>query len=95
MGTICFELLSTHDQYHQRGIHDVRRAFTFASNPEFIFHDSPGFETGDETQLKEVQQFIRERAKATDPDDQLHAIWYILIFRLPVYCLCIALGSVW
>jgi len=63
---------------HQRGIHDIRRPFAFASNPRFIFHDSPGFEAGDETQLKEVQQFIKDRAKATEPDDQLHAIWFEL-----------------
>ncbi|KAI9433708.1 hypothetical protein H4582DRAFT_2060681 [Lactarius indigo] len=42
----------------------------FASNPQFIFHDSPGFETGDERQLKKVQSFIEERARATEVDDQ-------------------------
>ncbi|KAG6811089.1 hypothetical protein H0H92_009015, partial [Tricholoma furcatifolium] len=40
----------------------------------FIFHDSPGFETGDECQLHQVLSFIRNRAMATDVDRQLHAI---------------------
>ena len=53
----------------------MRRPFGFASNPNFIFHDSPGFENGDDRQLKEVQSFIAERARATEVTDQLHAIW--------------------
>ncbi|KAI9433701.1 hypothetical protein H4582DRAFT_2185552, partial [Lactarius indigo] len=62
-----------------RGIHDIDRPFAFASNPQFIFHDSPGFETGDESQLKKVQSFIEKRARATEVDDQLHAIWFCFI----------------
>ncbi|KAG6905761.1 hypothetical protein DXG01_000853 [Tephrocybe rancida] len=61
-----------------RGIHDINRPFMFASNPQFIFHDSPGFEAGDESQLKKVQLFIKECAMATDPNEQLHAIWFCL-----------------
>ncbi|KAG6914091.1 hypothetical protein DXG01_002462 [Tephrocybe rancida] len=59
-----------------RGIHDINRPFSFASNPKFIFHDSPGFETGDKAQLKIVQEFIKKCANATKVDDQLHAIWF-------------------
>ncbi|KAI9433695.1 GTP-binding protein, partial [Lactarius indigo] len=63
----------------ERGIHDIDRPFAFASNPQFIFHDSPGIEAGDESQLKEVQSFIEKRARATEVDDQLHAIWFCFI----------------
>ena len=70
----------------QRGIHDIRRSFAFRSNPGFIFHDSPGFETGDKKQLQEVLSFLEEKAKSTDVDNQLHAIWSVslsqLIYRL-------------
>jgi len=59
-----------------RGIHDIKRPFAFKSNPQFIFHDSPGFETADENQLKQVKSFLEERAKATEVEDQLHAIWF-------------------
>ncbi|KAG6905304.1 hypothetical protein DXG01_003580, partial [Tephrocybe rancida] len=45
-------------------------------NSKFIFHDSPGFEAGDEAQLQTVQEFIKERANATEVDNQLHAIWF-------------------
>ncbi|PPQ92320.1 hypothetical protein CVT25_008526 [Psilocybe cyanescens] len=58
-----------------RGIHDINHPFAFESNPQFIFHDSRGFESGDESQLKEVQAFIEERARSTEPKLQLHAIW--------------------
>ncbi|KAG6809341.1 hypothetical protein H0H87_011953 [Tephrocybe sp. NHM501043] len=61
----------------KRGIHDIDRPFSFANKPEYIFHDSPGFETGDEDQLKKVQEFIQKHAEATSVDDQLHAIWCI------------------
>ncbi len=64
------------DTYHpQRGIHDIHRAFGFKANPGFAFHDSPGFEAGDDRQLKEAQSFITQCAKATDVADQLHVIW--------------------
>ncbi len=65
----------------KRGIHDINRPFAFANNPQFIFHDSPGFETGDESQLKAVQSFIEERARSTEVDSQLHAIWSLSLSR--------------
>ena len=66
------------DRYlYQRGIHDINRPFAFKSNPGFIFHDSPGFETGDERQLQKVLSFLEKKAKSTDVDDQLHAIWSV------------------
>ncbi|KAH8983751.1 hypothetical protein EDB92DRAFT_1557739 [Lactarius akahatsu] len=73
----------------ERGIHDIDRPFAFASNPQFIFHDSPGFETGDKSQLKKVQSFIEKRAKSTEVDDQLHAIWLLSLSRV------IALPNFW
>ncbi|KAG5729610.1 hypothetical protein E4T56_gene18836 [Termitomyces sp. T112] len=59
-----------------RGIHDIDRPFVFRSNPQFIFHDSPGFEAGDERQLEKVQEFIKSRAKVKEVNEQLHAIWF-------------------
>ncbi|KAG6829612.1 hypothetical protein H0H92_004019 [Tricholoma furcatifolium] len=37
-----------------------------------------GFEAGDERQLKQVLSFINERARATNVNEQLHAIWFCL-----------------
>ncbi|KAF5323214.1 hypothetical protein D9758_017319 [Tetrapyrgos nigripes] len=68
----------------QRGVHNIHRAFAFASNPQFIFHDSPGFEKGGAKELEDVQQFIENRAKATNVEDQLHAVCIDRYFR---FCL--------
>lgn len=67
------------DRFDQRGIHDIERSFVFKSNPRFIFHDSPGFEAGDERQLKDVLMFIEKRSKSNKVDDQLHVIWFVPI----------------
>ena len=66
----------------QRGKHDIHRSFAFSSNPGFIFHDSPGFETGDKKQLEDVLSFLEKKAKSTDVDDQLHAIWSVSLSQL-------------
>ncbi|PPQ87927.1 hypothetical protein CVT25_001195 [Psilocybe cyanescens] len=72
----------------QRGIHDINCPFAFESNLQFIFHDSRGFESGDESQLKEVQAFIEERARSTEPKLQLHAIWLAVPSVLNFYLFC-------
>ncbi|KDR86076.1 hypothetical protein GALMADRAFT_150392 [Galerina marginata CBS 339.88] len=60
----------------ERGIHDVRRSFTFKSNPRFIFHDSRGFEAGGEEEFKAVMTFIEDSTKSKEVGDQIHVIWY-------------------
>jgi len=62
----------------ERGYHDIDNQMIFASNPQFIFHDSPGFEAGSAEELQTVKNFIEDRAKRTSMNDQLHAIWYCL-----------------
>ena len=61
----------------QRGIHDINRPFAFRNSPGFIFHDSPGFETGDEKQLQEVLSFMEKNAKVTAIDEELYGIWSV------------------
>ncbi|KXN81009.1 hypothetical protein AN958_06471 [Leucoagaricus sp. SymC.cos] len=60
----------------ERGTHDIERQFAFKSNPKFIFHDSPGFEKGEEKQLQDVLSFIKKRSESNEPNEQLHAIWF-------------------
>ena len=54
----------------------------FASNPQFIFHDSRGFEAGSEDELRIVKRFIEDRAKRHHMQDQLHAIWCVQFYEL-------------
>ena len=61
----------------QRGGHDIDNQMIFKSNPGFIFHDSRGFEAGGDRELKLVLQFIQQRSKATNVNEQLHAIWCV------------------
>ena len=73
------------DSTYQRGIHDINRPFAFKSNPGFIFHDSPGFETGDKKQLQEVTSFLKKKAKSKEVKDQLHAIWSVSLWSRRTY----------
>ena len=61
----------------QRGEHDIENQIRFEGNHGFIFHDSRGFEAGGDHELKLVQQFIKQRSKATFVTEQLHAIWCV------------------
>ncbi|KAK7063390.1 GTP-binding protein [Favolaschia claudopus] len=62
----------------ERGLHNIRNQLIFKSNPQFIFHDSRGFESGSEEEIHRVKSFITERAEETTLAEQLHAIWYCL-----------------
>jgi AAA+ ATPase superfamily predicted ATPase len=59
----------------QRGIHDIENQLIFKSNPQFIFHDSRGFESGSLDEIETVKSFITERARSRELPEQLHAIW--------------------
>ncbi|KAI0246322.1 hypothetical protein BJV78DRAFT_1277241 [Lactifluus subvellereus] len=62
----------------KRGIHDIKNQLIFRSNPQFIFHDSRGFESGSLDEIETVKSFIAERAQGRELPEQLHAIWYCL-----------------
>jgi hypothetical protein len=47
----------------------------FRSNPEFVFHDSRGFEAGGADEMKNMKKFISERSEAKKLPDRVHAIW--------------------
>jgi hypothetical protein len=47
----------------------------FQSNPQFVFHDSRGFESGSVMESEMVQVFIKDRAMSNHLAYQLHAIW--------------------
>ncbi|KAJ7212660.1 GTP-binding protein [Mycena pura] len=61
-----------------RGLHDMENQLIFKSNPQFVFHDSRGFESGSVEELENVKTFIAKRAGGKNLSEQLHAIWYCL-----------------
>ncbi|KAG2049901.1 hypothetical protein BDR06DRAFT_1011681 [Suillus hirtellus] len=60
------------------GEHDIENEMVFRSNPGFVFHDSCGFEAGDQSYFNRVEAFITRRTKETKIRDQLHVIWYCI-----------------
>ncbi|KAF7343530.1 GTP-binding protein [Mycena sanguinolenta] len=62
----------------ERGEHNIENQLIFKSNPQFIFHDSRGFEGGSADEIQKVTAFIEKRAKTLELSKQLHAIWYCL-----------------
>ncbi|KAF7343592.1 GTP-binding protein [Mycena sanguinolenta] len=62
----------------ERGEHNIYNQLIFKSNPQFIFHDSRGFEGGSADEIQKVTAFIKYRAETNELSEQLHAIWYCL-----------------
>ena len=50
----------------------------FRSNPNFVFHDSCGFEAGGEDEFKKMKEFILERASTLKLKERIHAIWWVI-----------------
>ncbi|KAG1721778.1 hypothetical protein EDD22DRAFT_962416 [Suillus occidentalis] len=59
-----------------RRLHNIENEMVFQSKPGFIFHDSRGFEAGDESNF--AQAFIARRSDQTNIKDQVYAIWYCI-----------------
>ena len=60
----------------QRGEHDIEDELTFTNHDGYVFHDSRGFEAGEEMEVKIVQDFVRRRSQASRLNERLHAIWF-------------------
>ena len=60
----------------QRGEHNIENELSFTSHDGYVFHDSRGFEGGNETELEIVQDFVRRKSQEQRLNDRLHAIWF-------------------
>ncbi|KAG8888889.1 hypothetical protein FRB98_006554 [Tulasnella sp. 332] len=60
---------------HLRGVHNIEHEITYPSSPLFVFHDSSGLESGSDTELQTIAQFISRRAATTQLPDGLHVVW--------------------
>jgi hypothetical protein len=63
----------------QRGEHNIEDELRFSSNRGYVFHDSRGFESGDDTELEIVQDFVRRMSRKKRLGDRLHAIWFVIV----------------
>ena len=62
----------------QRGEHNIELELSFSSHNGYVFHDSRGFEAGEDRELEIVQDFVRRRSQERSLNDRLHAIWFVL-----------------
>ena len=60
----------------QRGCHNIEDELIFQSSPQFIFHDSRGFESGSVKELDQMKKFLVERTREMRLGKRLHAIWW-------------------
>ncbi|KAI5987221.1 hypothetical protein EDD15DRAFT_2173989 [Pisolithus albus] len=61
-----------------RGHHNIEDELVFKSNPRYVFHDSCGFESGSVEQFDIMTKFVTDRAKTTELDKRIHAIWFCI-----------------
>jgi hypothetical protein len=59
-------------------MHNINDEMVFTNHGGYVFHDSRGFESGGEDELKIVQEFVRRKSQERRLKDRLHAIWYVL-----------------
>jgi hypothetical protein len=69
----------------QRGEHNIENELSFNSHGGYVFHDSCGFESGDNKELEIVQDFVRYKSQKRALKDRLHAIWSAFV-TLGMYC---------
>lgn len=55
---------------------DIDREIPSKANPQFLLHDSQGFEHGEADTLQTVRDFIKRRSEMPEIKLKLHAIWY-------------------
>ncbi|KAI9574097.1 hypothetical protein HD554DRAFT_2228359 [Boletus coccyginus] len=61
-----------------RGKASIDQEHIASDNQRFIVHDSCGFEAADRENLTAVRNFILDRRRRRDLQDQLHAVWLCL-----------------
>ena len=61
----------------KRSLHNVEDEIIFANHKGYVFHDSRGFESGGENELKTVQAFVRRKSRERQLKNRLHAIWFV------------------
>lgn len=62
----------------ERGNHNIEDELIFTNHEGYIFHDSCGFEAGNEGELRTVQDFVHRKVTERRLRDRLHAIWYCI-----------------
>ncbi|KAF7973926.1 hypothetical protein HWV62_13986 [Athelia sp. TMB] len=64
--------------YLRAGVSDINQEIICRANPQFVLHDSQGFEGGETENLQRVETFLKERGASVNISKQVHAVWLCL-----------------
>ncbi len=70
-------ILQTTESTLKPGVHDINKPLELRKQPGLLIHDSRGIEAGSDQALQAMGKFVRQRAKAKEPKERLHAIWSV------------------
>ncbi|KAF9029856.1 hypothetical protein BDP27DRAFT_1436451 [Rhodocollybia butyracea] len=74
-----FDIDTANVAHEISGVSDINTEITSEHrNTRFIMHDSQGFAVGETQNYAKVQKFIADRAKKSEMNAQLHAIWFCM-----------------
>ncbi|KAF9460944.1 hypothetical protein BDZ94DRAFT_1264780 [Collybia nuda] len=74
----AFGVTDAHESPVLPGEADIDREISIKDNPQFVLHDSLGFEQGENIHFKIVQDFIKRREQEPEIKNKLHAVWLCL-----------------
>ncbi|KAH7929084.1 hypothetical protein BV22DRAFT_153440 [Leucogyrophana mollusca] len=74
----AFNIGEVHVSDTTRGEAHIDQEFIAPENERFVLHDSQGFESGDQGNVKIVKDFIARRSNMPELRDRLHAVWLCL-----------------
>jgi hypothetical protein len=55
----------------------IEHEIIFSRHDGYVFHDSCGFQSGSESELNIVKEFLHGRLERRRLRDRLHAIWFV------------------
>ncbi|KAH8822432.1 hypothetical protein DL96DRAFT_1684162 [Flagelloscypha sp. PMI_526] len=70
-----FKVESLTVSHRERGQSDINAEITSNINPNFVIHDSKGYEPADATIYNELVAFIHDRLTRTESSENIHMVW--------------------
>ena len=59
------------------GVSKIDKEMFFEKSPQFVLHDSQGFEGGETKNLQLVETFLKNRGEKVHISEQVHAVWCV------------------
>jgi hypothetical protein len=62
----------------QRAEYNTDDELIYSNHDGYVFYHSRGFEAGNGSALKKIQEFVCDKTQERRLKDRLHAIWFVL-----------------